>query len=165
MEEFPRRLILRRWCKDAKCHDRAAREGCPDPERGFRMRYGSLWSACMSVCFMAAQDLQLYGKAWRDVVRMARELEELCPTVHSGQSRRNRQSTCNIGDPKTVRSKGAPKARGKGQMRRRCRRCNGVGHDRRNCTAGMDESVNDEELESGDEVDDLEGATKRSRRG
>ncbi|MED6186272.1 hypothetical protein PIB30_065224 [Stylosanthes scabra] len=114
MEEFPRRLILCRWCKDAKYHDRAAQEAVGDPERGFRMRHGSFWSACMSICFMAAQDVQHYGKAWRDVGKMARELEELCSSVQNWQSRRNRDLDCDIRDPKTVRSKGAPKARGKG---------------------------------------------------
>ncbi|MED6200873.1 hypothetical protein PIB30_089512 [Stylosanthes scabra] len=161
MEEFPRRLILRRWCKDAKCHERAAQEPCADPERAFRMRYGFLWSACMSICFMVAQELNLFDKAWKDLARMARELEELFPWMQQWRSGRKRNIDCDILDPKIVSSKGAPKARGKGQPLRRCKRCNGIGHDRRNCTVtdkGGEEGISDEEC--GEEHNVRDRATK-----
>ncbi|XP_020964540.1 protein FAR1-RELATED SEQUENCE 5-like [Arachis ipaensis] len=54
IEALPRRLVLRRSCKDAKTLEKVGAVPMADPEKAFRERYGSMWSACMSMCYIAA---------------------------------------------------------------------------------------------------------------
>ncbi|MED6170240.1 hypothetical protein PIB30_028973 [Stylosanthes scabra] len=49
-EELPERLVLKRWCKNAK-EGAYNTENVGDPEQGFRARYGALWANCLSMCF------------------------------------------------------------------------------------------------------------------
>ncbi|XP_057730159.1 protein FAR1-RELATED SEQUENCE 5-like [Arachis stenosperma] len=50
-EELPSQLVIRRWCKDAKVADSNSMDAALDPTEGFCVRYGALWSACLSMCF------------------------------------------------------------------------------------------------------------------
>ncbi|XP_052110304.1 protein FAR1-RELATED SEQUENCE 5-like [Arachis duranensis] len=76
-EELPSRLVLRRWCKDAKVADSSSQHASVNPTDGFRVRYGALWSACLSLCFTAAQCTKTYNTAMTEVARMSREFESL----------------------------------------------------------------------------------------
>ncbi|KAL4300099.1 hypothetical protein AHAS_Ahas17G0167000 [Arachis hypogaea] len=142
-EELPNQLVLRKWCKDAKVAGSNGMDAASDPTEGVRVRYGALWSACLSMCFQATKTTEIYNIAMMEVARMSREFESLCVV---GQSERRVQAAADqshVRDPKVVRSNGEPRRSMNGNKGRRCRWCFGLGHDRRNCTA-MDDDVDDE---------------------
>ncbi|RYQ96862.1 hypothetical protein Ahy_B08g092769 [Arachis hypogaea] len=142
-EELPSRLVLRRWCKDAKVADSSSQHASVNPTDGFRVRYGALWSACLSLCFTAAQCTETYNTAMTEVARMSREFESLGDIGQRSSRVQVGADETHILDPKVIRSKGAPRGSTNANNGRHCRRCLGLGHDRRNCTA-MDDDVVDE---------------------
>ncbi|RYQ98996.1 hypothetical protein Ahy_B07g086845 [Arachis hypogaea] len=105
-----------------------------DPEKAFRVRYGSLWSACMSMCYIATQDGDTYENVLSQVAKLTKEIESVGPRGGRNRFGRAGDDHVNMLDPTIVKSKGAPRGSTNVKMGRRCRRCNGLGHDRRNCT-------------------------------
>ncbi|XP_025670470.1 protein FAR1-RELATED SEQUENCE 5-like [Arachis hypogaea] len=114
IEALPRRLVLRRSCKDAKTLEKVGAVPMADPEKAFRERYGSMWSA---------------------LAKLTKEIESAGPRGGRNRFRRAGDDHVNMLDPTIVKSKGAPRGSTNAKIGRRCRRCNGLGHDRRNCTA------------------------------
>ncbi|XLU27003.1 hypothetical protein S245_063069, partial [Arachis hypogaea] len=142
-EELLSRLVLRRWCKDAKVADSSSQHASVSPTDGFRVRYSALWSACLSLCFTAAQCTETYNTTITEVARMSREFESLGGIGQRSSRVQVGADETHILDPKIIRSKGAPRGSTNANNGRRCRRCLRFGHDRRNCTA-MDDDVVDE---------------------
>ncbi|RYQ96861.1 hypothetical protein Ahy_B08g092766 [Arachis hypogaea] len=160
-EELLSRLVLRRWCKDAKVADSSSQHASVSPTDGFRVRYSALWSACLSLCFTAAQCTETYNTTITEVARMSREFESLGGIGQRSSRVQVGADETHILDPKIIRSKGAPRGSTNANNGRRCRRCLRFGHDRRNCTA-MDDDVVDEDGGSGCRPVYTSG--KRSRR-
>ncbi|KAL4293488.1 hypothetical protein AHAS_Ahas18G0133100 [Arachis hypogaea] len=96
-----------------------------------------------------------------EVARMSREFESLGGIGQRSSRVQVGADETHILDPKVIRSKGAPRGSTNANNGRRCRRCLGLGHDRRNCTA-MDDDVVDEGGGSGCRPVYTSG--KRSRR-
>ncbi|KAL4349933.1 hypothetical protein AHAS_Ahas10G0091500 [Arachis hypogaea] len=114
IEVLPTRLVLRRWCKDAKSLVSFGAVPVADPEKVFQIRYGSLWSA---------------------LAKLTKETE--ATGSQGGRNRFGRACDVHVDilDPTIVKSKGAPMGSTNARMGRRCRRCHGLRHDRRNCNA------------------------------
>ncbi|KAL4390852.1 hypothetical protein AHAS_Ahas03G0186500 [Arachis hypogaea] len=51
----------------------------------FWIRYEDLGSACMSMCFLASQDAEMYENALAQVSKMSKEIEAVCPRGESGR--------------------------------------------------------------------------------
>ncbi|QHO38273.1 uncharacterized protein DS421_4g118930 [Arachis hypogaea] len=96
-----------------------------------------------------------------EVAKMSREFESLGGIGQRSSRVQAREDETCILDPKVIRSKGAPRGSTNANNRRPCRRCLGLGHDRRNCTA-MDDDVVDEDGGSGHRP--VYNFGKRSRR-
>ncbi|RYQ85172.1 hypothetical protein Ahy_B10g104663 [Arachis hypogaea] len=79
IEVLPTRLVLRRWCKDEKSLVSVGAVPVADPEKAFRVCYGSLWSACMSMYFLAAQDRDTYENVLSEVAKLTKEIEATGP--------------------------------------------------------------------------------------
>ncbi|XP_016168103.1 protein FAR1-RELATED SEQUENCE 5-like [Arachis ipaensis] len=142
------KFMFRKWCKDAKVADSNSQHASVNPTDGFRVRYGALWSACLSLCFTAAQCTETYNTAMTEVARMSMEFKSLGGTGQRSSRVQARVDETHILDPKVIRSKGAPRGSTNANNGRRCRLCLGLGHDRRNCTA-MNDDVVDEDGGSG----------------
>ncbi|RYR52629.1 hypothetical protein Ahy_A06g027520 [Arachis hypogaea] len=108
-EELPSRLVLRRWCKDAKVADSSSQHASVNPTDGFRVRYGALWSVCLSLCFTAAQCTKTYNTAMTEVARMSREFESLGGIGQMSSRVQVGADETHILDSKVIRSKGAPR--------------------------------------------------------
>ncbi|RYR38144.1 hypothetical protein Ahy_A09g043106 [Arachis hypogaea] len=102
-EELPSRLVLRRWCKDAKVADSSSQHASVNPTDGFRVRYGALWSACLSLCFTAAQCTKTYNTAMTEVARMSREFESLGGIGQMSSRVQVGADETHILDPKVIR--------------------------------------------------------------
>ncbi|KAL4314303.1 hypothetical protein AHAS_Ahas15G0071600 [Arachis hypogaea] len=144
IEVMSTRLVLHRWCKDAKSLVLVGAVPVADLEKAFRVRYGSLWSACMSMCFLAAQDGDTYENVLSELEKLTKEIEATGP--RGGRNRFGRAGDVHVDilDPTIVKSKGAPRGSTNARMGRQCRRCHGLEHDRRNCTTrneGLDDEV------------------------
>ncbi|MED6170239.1 hypothetical protein PIB30_028972 [Stylosanthes scabra] len=72
-----------------------------------------------------------------------------------GNASTSRAADIDIRDPSIIRSKGAPRGSTNAKVARKCRRCNGVGHDKRNCE-GVEGQMEDEV--AGEEAADGERA-------
>ncbi|KAL4355638.1 hypothetical protein AHAS_Ahas09G0006700 [Arachis hypogaea] len=162
IEALPRLLVLRRWCKDAKTLVSVGEVPVVDPEKAFRVRYGSLWSACMSMCYIAAQDGETYENVLSQVAKLTKEIESAGPRGGRNRFGRAGDDHVNMMDPTIVKSKGAPRGSTNAKMGRRCRRCHGLGHDRRNCTARNEQP--DDEVE-GTMNNQSQTSCKKVRRG
>ncbi|XLT57819.1 hypothetical protein HN873_050423 [Arachis hypogaea] len=143
IEVMSTRLVLHRWCKDAKSLVLVGAVPVADLEKAFRVRYGSLWSACMSMCFLAAQDGDTYENVLSELEKLTKEIEATGP--RGGRNRFGRAGDVHVDilDPTIVKSKGAPRGSTNARMGRQCRRCHGLEHDRRNCTT-RNEGLDDE---------------------
>ncbi|RYR53727.1 hypothetical protein Ahy_A06g028945 [Arachis hypogaea] len=64
VEELPDRLVLKRWCKDAKSDRISTIEVQSDPDRAIRVRYGALWAACSKRCASWELGVQKPTKKW-----------------------------------------------------------------------------------------------------
>ncbi|KAL4299930.1 hypothetical protein AHAS_Ahas17G0150100 [Arachis hypogaea] len=133
-----------------------------DPEKAFRVRYGSLWSACMSMCYIATQDGDTYENVLSQVAKLTKEIESVGPRGGRNRFGRAGDDHVNMLDPTIVKSKGAPRGSTNVKMGRRCRRCNGLGHDRRNCTT-RNEQPDDEVVGTMNSKSQI--SCKRVRRG
>ncbi|RYQ95750.1 hypothetical protein Ahy_B08g091097 isoform A [Arachis hypogaea] len=69
------------------------------------------------------------------LAKLTKEIESAGPRGGRNRFRRAGDDHVNMLDPTIVKSKGAPRGSTNAKIGRRCRRCNGLGHDRRNCTA------------------------------
>ncbi|RYR49432.1 hypothetical protein Ahy_A07g035923 [Arachis hypogaea] len=138
IKELPDRLVLKRWCKDAKSDRISIIEVQSDPERAFRIRYDALWAACLKMCFLAAQGSETYEKVVNVVAKTSNELESMCYVGNKGGQAHPTGNDIDIGNPHIKWSKGAPRGSTNAKSGRCCRRCFGFGHDRHNCLADED---------------------------
>ncbi|XP_016185792.1 protein FAR1-RELATED SEQUENCE 5-like [Arachis ipaensis] len=159
-EDLPSRLVLRKWCKDAKVANSSSQHASVNPTDGFRVRYGALWSAYLSLCFTAAQCTETYNTAMTEVTRMSREFASLGGIGQRSSRVQAGADETHILDPKIIRSKGAPRGSTNANNGRRCRRCLGLGHDKRNCTATDDDVVDED---GGSDRRPVYNSGKRSR--
>ncbi|XP_057719370.1 protein FAR-RED IMPAIRED RESPONSE 1-like [Arachis stenosperma] len=137
------RLVLKRWCKDAKSGSFDDSDGGLDSNRAFRGRYGSLWTSCLPMCLLAAQRPATYEHAAAKIAQLLKEIEAEVSKGNSSTSVHDTVDGEDILDPKIIKSKGAPRSTGNGKTARRCRRCHGFGHDRRNCTANKEDMLDE----------------------
>ncbi|XLU77579.1 hypothetical protein S245_001000, partial [Arachis hypogaea] len=146
-DALPMWLVLKRWCKDAKSGSFHDSDGGLDSNRAFRGRYGSLWTSCLPMCLLAAQRPATYKYAAAKIAQLLKEIEAEVSKGNRSTFVHDTVDGADILDPKIIKSKGAPRSTGNGKMARRCRRCHGFGHDRRNCTANKEDML-DESLGS-----------------
>ncbi|RYR16444.1 hypothetical protein Ahy_B04g073472 [Arachis hypogaea] len=109
IEELPDRLVLKRWCKDAKSDRISTIEGS-----------------------------ETYKKVVNVVAKTSNELESMCYIGNKGGQAHPARNDIDIGNLHIIRSKGTPRGSTHMKNGRRCRRCFGFGHDRRNCLADED---------------------------
>ncbi|KAL4294662.1 hypothetical protein AHAS_Ahas18G0250500 [Arachis hypogaea] len=123
------------WCKDAKSLVSVGVVPVANTEKAFQVRYGSLWSACMSMFFLAAQNGNMYENVLSQVEKLTKKIEPAGPQGGRNRFGREGDDHVNMLDPTIIKSNGAPRGSMNVKMGRRCRRCHGLGHDHRNCTA------------------------------
>ncbi|RYR46902.1 hypothetical protein Ahy_A07g032766 [Arachis hypogaea] len=128
VEELPDRLVLKRWCKDAKSDRISTIEVQSDPDRAIHVRYGALWATCSKMCFLGAQGSETYKKVVNVVAKTSNELESMCYIGNKGGQAHPAGNDIDIGNPHIIRSKGAPRGSTHVKNGRRCRRCFGFEH-------------------------------------
>ncbi|RYR78873.1 hypothetical protein Ahy_A01g003741 [Arachis hypogaea] len=126
--------------KSGSFHDS---DGGLDSNRAFRGRYGSLWTSCLPMCLLAAQRPATYKYAAAKIAQLLKEIEAEVSKGNRSTFVHDTVDGADILDPKIIKSKGAPRSTGNGKMARRCRRCHGFGHDRRNCTANKEDMLDE----------------------
>ncbi|XP_015955130.1 protein FAR1-RELATED SEQUENCE 1-like [Arachis duranensis] len=136
IEELPNRLVLKRWCKDAKSDIISTIEVQSDLDRAFRIRYGVLWAACLKMCFLAAQGSETYEKVVNIVAKMSNELESMCYIGDKGGHAHLVGNDIDFGNPHIIRSKGAPRGNTNAKNGRRCRRNQFLGRGEPRTVAG-----------------------------
>ncbi|QHO24264.1 uncharacterized protein DS421_12g370690 [Arachis hypogaea] len=122
IEELPNRLVLKRWCKDAKSDRISTIEVQSDPKWVFCIRYGALWATCLSMCFLVAHGSETYEKVVNVVTKMSNELESMCYIGNKGGQAHPAGNHIDIGYLYIIRSKGAPRGNTNAKNGRRCRR-------------------------------------------
>ncbi|XP_025703524.1 protein FAR1-RELATED SEQUENCE 5-like [Arachis hypogaea] len=142
-DALPMRLVLKRWSKDAKSGSFDDSDGGLDSNRAFRGWYGSLWTSCLPMCLLAAQRPATYEHAAAKIAQLLKEIEVEVSKGNSSTSVHDTVDGEDILDPKIIKSKGAPRSTDNGKTARRCRRCRGFGHDRRNCTANKEDMLDE----------------------
>ncbi|XLU61505.1 hypothetical protein S245_020714 [Arachis hypogaea] len=90
------------------------------------------------MCFLGARGSETYKKVVNVVAKTSNELESMCYIGNKGGQAHPAGNDIDIGNPHIIRSKGAPRGSTHVKNGRRCRRCFGFGHDRRNCLADED---------------------------
>ncbi|KAL4343533.1 hypothetical protein AHAS_Ahas11G0087900 [Arachis hypogaea] len=122
------RLELKKWCKDAKSRSFHDSDG------------GMIWFVvdCLPPYVFVSGITSCH---------LLKEVEAKVPKGNSSTFVHATADGCDILDPKIIKSKGAPRSTSNGRMGRRCKRCHGFGHDRRNCTTNK-EDILDEPLRS-----------------
>ncbi|MED6143901.1 hypothetical protein PIB30_010258 [Stylosanthes scabra] len=120
-----------------------------DAARAFRVRYGALWSACLSMCYSAASSRETYEDALEGIALMCSKFEGMHENPGRAGGGQQQQNRVDVGNPRIIRSKGAPRCSTNANNARKCRRCLGFGHDRRNCpdyqVQGAEEEEEDDE--------------------
>ncbi|KAL4370822.1 hypothetical protein AHAS_Ahas06G0104200 [Arachis hypogaea] len=142
-DALPMRLVLKRWSKDAKSGSFDDSDGGLDSNRAFRGWYGSLWTSCLPMCLLAAQRPATYEHAAAKIAQLLKEIEVEVSKGNNSTSVHDTVDGEDILDPKIIKSKGAPRSTDNGKTARRCRRCRGFGHDRRNCTANKEDMLDE----------------------
>ncbi|XLT39261.1 hypothetical protein HN873_070553 [Arachis hypogaea] len=142
-DALPMRLVLKRWCKNAKSGSFHDSDGGLDSNRAFRGRYGSLWTSFLPMCLLAAQRPATYKYAAAKIAQLLKEIEAEVSKGNSSTFVHDTVDGEDILDPKIIKSKGAPRSTGNGKMARRCKRGHGFGHDRRNCTANKEDMLDE----------------------
>ncbi|KAL4381405.1 hypothetical protein AHAS_Ahas04G0130200 [Arachis hypogaea] len=134
-DALPMRLVLKRWCKDAKFglfHDS---DRVLDSNRAFQGRYGSLWTSRLPMCLLVAQRPATYEYDAANIAQLLKEIEAEVLKDNTSTFMHDTADGYDILDPNIIKSKGTPQSTRNGKMGRWYRRCHGFGHDRRNCTA------------------------------
>ncbi|MED6221587.1 hypothetical protein PIB30_056206 [Stylosanthes scabra] len=72
LDYIPRRLVLKRWCKDANSGIRVDPDPAVNDDRTFRMRYGALWSTCLYMCHLASETTESYEEAMNVVASLCK---------------------------------------------------------------------------------------------
>ncbi|KAL4322466.1 hypothetical protein AHAS_Ahas14G0213300 [Arachis hypogaea] len=90
------------------------------------------------MCFLGAQGSETYKKVVNVVAKTSNELESMCYIGNKGGQAHPARNDIDIGNLHIIRSKGTPRGSTHMKNGRRCRRCFGFGHDRRNCLADED---------------------------
>ncbi|KAL4364848.1 hypothetical protein AHAS_Ahas07G0047100 [Arachis hypogaea] len=136
VEELPDRLVLKRWCKDAKSDRISTIEVQSDPDRAIHVRYGALWATCSKMCFLGAQGSETYKKVVNVVAKTSNELESMCYIGNKGGQAHPAGNDIDIGNPHIIRSKGAPRGSTHVKNGRRCRRNQFPGRGEATAVAG-----------------------------
>ncbi|KAL4299394.1 hypothetical protein AHAS_Ahas17G0096500 [Arachis hypogaea] len=130
-----------KWCKGAKVTGSNNMDATLNPTEGFRIRYGALWGAYLPMCFLVVQATETYDTTMAEVAKMSKESESLCVIGQRGCRIQAGADQTYILDPKVIRPKSAPRGGTNDNNERCCRRCLGLGHDQKNCTATDDNEI------------------------
>ncbi|XLR43818.1 protein FAR1-RELATED SEQUENCE 5-like [Arachis hypogaea] len=141
--ELPESLILRRWTMKAKeAHIRLEQQGSLVGDGSYESRIAAMNDELEGLPFAACGDLSDF----KDVMEWVRNKKAELFAKH----KKNREgSSKSAGEKfKTWTDATSKESRDKKKRRRiRCSRCNGIGHNRRNCRRGDEHN----QMESGDE--------------
>ncbi|XP_025642007.1 protein FAR1-RELATED SEQUENCE 5 [Arachis hypogaea] len=131
LKDIPNRLILKRWRRDAKAIEEYG-DKTDDmlSERGFLLRHGALHAASQWMLYLGSKNRTVFKTAMEGI-------RGICTDIHAilGQPNEGRKANADehIRDPVVVRTKGAPRSKGKKGKKRRCTFCKRTGHTKRTC--------------------------------
>ncbi|XP_057744694.1 protein FAR-RED ELONGATED HYPOCOTYL 3-like [Arachis stenosperma] len=131
LKDIPNRLILKRWRRDAKAiEEYGDKSDDMLSERSFLLRHGALHAASQWMLYLGSKNRTVFKTAMEGIRR-------ICTDIHAilGQPNEGRKANANedIRDPVVVRTKGAPRSKGKKGKKRRCTFCKRTGHTKRTC--------------------------------
>ncbi|XP_057757619.1 protein FAR1-RELATED SEQUENCE 5-like [Arachis stenosperma] len=129
--KIPSRLVMKRWCKDAKSLDNYGKGRADEcSEREFLLRQGALHSASQWFSFLVAHSPGLFNTTMSGIRALCEQIEAACD--QKGPSAKGRD-TPSVKDPVVVKTKGAPWIKKMSGRKRRCSMCRKAGHTKRHC--------------------------------
>ncbi|VFQ65644.1 unnamed protein product [Cuscuta campestris] len=124
---FPQSLICERWTKRSKTDIVSSIQPDEvDSDVLLTARFGALAAACNRLCSIAAKKTESFNEVRDEIVRLTLRIE-------SGGGKCNTRVSNGVSDPTIVKTKGAPKQSKFERKRKRCSKCNYVGHTIRTC--------------------------------
>ncbi|XP_016185399.1 protein FAR1-RELATED SEQUENCE 8-like [Arachis ipaensis] len=130
-DRIPERLVLKRWCKDAKSLDKYAEITEVGSERGFLLRHGALHAVAQWMLYVGARIPSSFTHALNGLHTLCQELD----SYHENVRQKKANDTVDLHDPDVVKTKGAPRVRRQAGRMRRCTCCRKTGHTKRHCNA------------------------------
>ncbi|XLR11692.1 protein FAR1-RELATED SEQUENCE 9-like [Arachis hypogaea] len=124
VEVIPKRLVCKRWTKNAKSNFMKSNVDDPsDSDKVLKCCLGVLGAECSRLMDVASKNSSDFVEAMNDVVNTITKLQK------QGENPRNGNLDGDyVVDPLVVKSKGAPKKNSKFKQRRRCSNCGVTGH-------------------------------------